>query len=67
MLNSEEIKPIVLEVIDLCLSEGNRQSVGRSVGQSVSQKNLLNRKYLKFHNNLMERFRIDPKTFFGLG
>ena len=25
-----------------------------------------NKKFLKFHNNLMKRFRVDLKTFLGL-
>jgi len=37
------------------------------VSKSVSQyKNQLNTKFLKFHNYLMEGFRIDVKTFLGL-
>jgi len=35
--------------------------------QSVSQqKNLLNWKFLKFHNNLIQRFRVNLKTSLGL-
>ena len=56
MLNSEEINPIALAVIELHLSE--------SISQIVSQKNLLNRKFYKFHN-LMQRFRVDLKAFLG--
>jgi len=38
-----------------------------SVSQSVSQqKNLLNRNFLKLHNNLMQWFRVDLKTFLHL-
>jgi len=33
MLNSEEIKPVALAIIELRLSEGISQSVGRSVSQ----------------------------------
>ena len=59
-LNSEEIKPVAIAIIELRLSEG--------ISQSVSQhKNVLNRKFLKFHNNLMQRFRVDLKTFLGFG
>jgi len=39
-LNSEEIKPIALVVIDLRLSEGISESVSQIVSQSV--ENLLN-------------------------
>ena len=67
MLNSEEIKPVAIAIIELRLSEGISQSVGRSVSQSVSQqKNLLNRKFLKFHNDLMQRFRVELKISLGL-
>jgi len=61
MLNSEEINPIALEVIELRLSEGISQSVSQSV------ENMLNKKFFKFHSNLMQRFRVNLKTFFGLG
>ena len=37
-LNSEEIKPVALTIIELRLSEGINQSVGRLVSQSVSKK-----------------------------
>jgi len=47
-LNSEEIKPVAIAIIELCLSEGISQSVSQ-------QENVLNRKFLKFHNNLMQR------------
>jgi len=57
-LNSEEIKPTASAVTELCLSEG--------ISQSVSQKNLLIKKFLKFHSNFMQRFRVDLKTFLGL-
>ena len=37
------------------------------VSQSVSQqKNLLNKKFKKIHSKLMQRFRVDLKTFLGL-
>jgi len=56
MLNNEQIKPVAIAIIKLRLPEG-----------IIQQKNLLNRKFLKFHNNLMQRFRVDLKTFLGLG
>jgi len=59
MLNSEEIKPIALVVIGLHLSEGIGQIVSQVVSQSVE-------KYVKFYNNLMQRFRVDLKIFLGL-
>ena len=59
-LNSEEIKPVAITAIKLHLSEGIREGV------SQSAENLLNRKFLKFHNNLMQRFRVDLKTFLCL-
>ena len=36
--------------------------------QSVSQsaEKCVEWEILKFHNNLMQRFRVDPKTFLGL-
>jgi len=43
------------------------QIVSQSDSQAVSQqKNLFNKKFLKFHSNLMQRFRVDLKTFLGL-
>jgi len=57
-LNSEEIKPVAIAIIELRLSEG--------ISQVSQQKNLLNRKFLKFHNNLMQRLRVDLKTSLGL-
>ena len=39
--------------------------VWRHYSQSVSQhKNVLNKKFLKFHNNLMQQCRVDLKTFY---
>jgi len=58
-LNSEEIKLVAIAIINLRLSEGISQSVSQ-------QKNLLNRKFLKFHNNLVQWFRVDLMTFLGL-
>jgi len=57
-LISEEIKSLAQAVLELCLSEG--------ISKSVSRKNALNTKFLKFHNYLMEGFRTDLKTFLGL-
>ena len=50
---------VAIAIIELRLSEGISQSVSQ-------QKNLLNRKFLKFHNNLVQWFRVDLKTFLGL-
>ena len=33
-LNSEEIKPVAIAIIELCLSEG----ISKGVGQSISRK-----------------------------
>ena len=38
MLNSEEIKPAAIAIIELHLSEHISKGVGRSVGQLVSQR-----------------------------
>jgi len=61
-LISEEIKSLALAVLELCLSGG----ISKYVSKSVSRKNALNMEVLKFHNYLMEGFRIDLKTFLGL-
>ena len=37
MLNSEEIKPVAVVVIELCLSEGISKGVSQSVSQSVEK------------------------------
>ena len=37
MLNSEEIKPVAIAIIELRLSEGISKGVSQSVSQSVSQ------------------------------
>ena len=59
MLISEEIKSLAqLFSSYACLKT--------LVSKSVSQKNALNTKFLKFHNYLMEGFKIDLKTFLGL-
>ena len=52
--NSEKIKPLALAVIELCLSEGNSQSLSQ-------QKILLNKK-IKFRSNLLKAFWIDLKA-----
>ena len=52
-LNSEKIKPIALAVIELCLPEGIRQAVKFTF-------------FLKFHNNLLEAFRMVLKALLGL-
>jgi len=59
-LNSEEIRPTMLAISELCLSEG--------IGLSNSQwKILLNKNFFflisKFHSNAEQRFRVDLKTF----
>ena len=56
-LNSEEIKPVAIAIIELRLSEGMRERVSQSLEKSAN---------LKFRNYLMEEFRIDLKTFLGL-
>ena len=56
MLNSEEIKPIALDIIELHLSEGISQSVGL----------YKIRNFKKFHINLTEGFMVDLKTILGL-
>ena len=43
------------------------QIVSQSDSQIVSQqKNLLNKKFIKFHSKLMQMLRVDLKTFLGL-
>jgi len=62
MLNSKEIKPVALAIIELHLSKGISQSnpVQPSAVQPV-------RKFcLKFHINLVEGFMVDLITFLGL-
>ena len=61
MLNSEEIKPVAIAIIELRLSES---IISQSISLSISQQK--NVKFLKFHNNLMQQFRVDLKTFLGL-
>ena len=55
--NSAKIKSTALAVIELRLSEG----ISKYVNQ---KKNPL--RFLKFLNYVMEEFRIDLNTFFGL-
>jgi len=38
MLNSEEIKPLAIAIIELCLSEGISKGMSQSFSQSVSRK-----------------------------
>ena len=56
MSNSEKIKPVVLAVIKLRLSEG----ISKAVSQSVA---ILPIKKIKFHSNFLEVFQVT----FGLG
>ena len=67
-LISEDIKSVALAIFKSWLSEGISKQVSKqvsTVSQSV-EKNLLNTKFLQFHNYLMEGFRIDLKTFLDL-
>ena len=57
--NSEKIKPIALAVIELCLSEGNRQAGSWTVENPIAH-------FLKFCDNLLKAFRIVQKTLLGL-
>ena len=54
MSNSEEIKPVVLSIVELCLAGGISQSI-----RKFSYKN-------KILLNLLEGFRVALKTSFGL-
>ena len=51
---SKEIKSVASVILELCLSEGN--------GRRKSVKSII----LKFHNYLIEGFRIDLKMILGL-
>ena len=64
--NSEKIKPVALEIIELRLSEGISQSVTQSVSQSVSHKIPVNKFVLKFSSNLLKVFRVNLKACLGL-
>jgi len=55
-LNSVKIKPIALAIVELCLTEGIRQSV-----QIAFNKN-----FLKFCNDLIETFQVNLKACFIL-
>jgi len=55
-LSSEEIKPVALSIVELCLAEGMSQLVSW-------QKIQLNRNLLRFHNNWLEGFKVNLKTF----
>ena len=55
MLNSEEIKPIALAVIELRLFEGISQIVSQSVRKCVK---------LEVFKILVQWFRVDLKIFF---
>jgi len=57
-LNSEEIKPVALAIIELRLSKGISLLVSQSVSQSV--------KFKKIHISLVVGFMVDMKTFSGL-
>ena len=63
MLNSEEIKPVAIAIIELCLSEG---IISKGVSPSQSVENRLNRKILKFHSNFLQWVWNVRKTFLGL-
>jgi len=64
-LISEEIKSVAIAIIELRLSGGI--GYNQSISQSVSQqKTLLNKKFLKFHINLVVECRVDLKTFLSL-
>ena len=58
-LNSEEIKPVAIAIIELCLSECISKGVSQSVGQRKIQPNT---EFLKFFNNFLEWVRNDLKT-----
>jgi len=57
ILNSLEIKLVALAIIKLRLLEGNSQSVGRSVENSVK---------LEIFISSVEGFMVDLKTFLSL-
>ena len=53
--------------LQLIQSLSDRQTPLQSMENYVSQnKILLNRKFLKFHSNFLEGFRVALKTFLGL-
>jgi len=55
-LNSEKIKPVALAVIELCLTEGIRQSVRRKLLDY----------FFKFHGNFLKAYWVDLKPCLGL-
>ena len=55
MSRSEEIRPVALSFVELCLAQANSQ-----LGSHVVEI-LLNK---KLHGNLVEGFRINLNTFF---
>ena len=59
-LNSEKIKPVVLAIIKLSLSEGIRQAVSQSVENSIELY------FSKLCSNLLETFRVVLKALLGL-
>ena len=65
MLNSEEIRPVTIAIIELCLSEDIREGGREGGSESVSQS-VLNRKFLKFRSKFLEWIRNDLKTFLSL-
>ena len=54
--SSENIKPVALAIIKLCLSEGIRQSLEIP----------LNKLFLKFRSNLLKASQVDLKACLGL-
>jgi len=64
-LNSEEIKPVAIAIIELrlseCISKGVSEWVSKWVNESVE-----NSEFLKFHNSFLEWVRNDLKTFLNL-
>ena len=57
-LSSEEIKPLAVTIIELCLSEG----ISKRVDQSIS----LNKEFFKFCSNFLEWVSNDLKTLLSL-
>ena len=57
--SSEGTKPVALSIIELCLAEGINQLTQLSRKFSQIKK-------IKFHNNLLEGFRVNLKIFLGL-
>ena len=61
MLNSEEIKPMALSIVEICLAG----SISRLVGWSVD-KILLNNFFLKFCRNFLKGFWVGLRAFLAL-